>query len=217
MKKRLIAMLAALLLVGCLPMGAMAAGTVDLERTGSITVTMKIGDKPVPGGSLTLRQVGEVLGGWNYRFGLTGSFRDFPGTLEDIGSPELAQALAEYGKEFPGVTKTVDKDGTVTFDGLEVGLYLIVQEKAAGGYAKVAPFLVSVPYESDGVYIYDVDAGSKMELEKEPEPTLPPPTRPEGNLPQTGQLWWPIPLLVVGGLAFLVIGVLRHRGDKDET
>ena len=27
-----------------------------------------------------------------------------------------------------------------------------------------------------------------------------------GKLPQTGQLWWPIPLLVLGGLGLLALG-----------
>lgn len=212
MKKKLMALLTALLLLGCFPVGAMAGESVDMERKGSITVTMRIGEKPVSGGSLTLYRVGEVQGDG---FRLTGSFQNFPGSLDDIGSPELAKELAEYGKNFPGRTKTVGEDGSVCFDNLVVGLYLVVQKTAAKGYSKVAPFLVSVPYLSDGKYVYDVDAGSKMELEKEPEPTNPP-TWPKGNIPQTGQLWWPIPLLVVGGLSFLVIGVLRYRGDKDE-
>lgn len=30
-------------------------------------------------------------------------------------------------------------------------------------------------------------------------------------LPQTGQLWWPVPLLIAGGLACLIIGLLRRR------
>ena len=36
---------------------------------------------------------------------------------------------------------------------------------------------------------------------------------PGGKLPQTGQLWWPVPLLVVAGGVFVTIGVLRSRKD----
>lgn len=35
-------------------------------------------------------------------------------------------------------------------------------------------------------------------------------------LPQTGQLWWPVPVLLAAGLLFLVIGLIRRRGDTDE-
>ncbi|MCI5901512.1 MAG: Cna B-type domain-containing protein [Blautia sp.] len=36
------------------------------------------------------------------------------------------------------------------------------------------------------------------------------------KLPQTGQLWWPVPVLLAGGLLMLVIGLLRQRGKRDE-
>lgn len=39
---------------------------------------------------------------------------------------------------------------------------------------------------------------------------------PGDKLPQTGLLWWPVPVLAVAGLALLVIGYLYHRGNQDE-
>lgn len=38
------------------------------------------------------------------------------------------------------------------------------------------------------------------------------PEQPE--LPQTGQLWWPVPLLLCAGLALLAVGLLRRRGAR---
>ncbi|MCH3972547.1 MAG: Cna B-type domain-containing protein [Oscillospiraceae bacterium] len=37
-------------------------------------------------------------------------------------------------------------------------------------------------------------------------PTVPATTNPSGKLPQTGQLWWPVPLLACGGLVLFAIG-----------
>ena len=36
------------------------------------------------------------------------------------------------------------------------------------------------------------------------------------KLPQTGQLWWPVPILAVAGIAFFSIGWLRSRKDESE-
>lgn len=36
------------------------------------------------------------------------------------------------------------------------------------------------------------------------------------NLPQTGQLWWPVPTLFAVGLLFVVIGLAQRRGGKHE-
>ena len=35
-------------------------------------------------------------------------------------------------------------------------------------------------------------------------------------LPQTGQLWWPVPVLLAAGLLFVVIGLIRRRGAHHE-
>lgn len=43
------------------------------------------------------------------------------------------------------------------------------------------------------------------------------PTEPgKPTLPQTGQLWWPVPVLFAAGLLFVVIGLIRRRGIADE-
>lgn len=42
------------------------------------------------------------------------------------------------------------------------------------------------------------------------------PSKPSGKLPQTGLLWWPVPLLAGGGMALFLIGWLRRRRDEEE-
>ena len=37
------------------------------------------------------------------------------------------------------------------------------------------------------------------------------------KLPQTGQLWWPVPLLLWAGVLCLVIGLIRRRGSRYEN
>ena len=36
------------------------------------------------------------------------------------------------------------------------------------------------------------------------------------KLPQTGQLWWPVPLMILVGLILCMIGIVRRRGDENE-
>jgi hypothetical protein len=45
---------------------------------------------------------------------------------------------------------------------------------------------------------------------KKPRPT---PTMDPSVLPQTGQIWWPVPALMVSGLILIALGLIRRRGD----
>jgi len=41
--------------------------------------------------------------------------------------------------------------------------------------------------------------------------------RPTKVLPQTGQLWWPVPVLLLAGLVLVVVGLARRKEDKYEA
>lgn len=38
----------------------------------------------------------------------------------------------------------------------------------------------------------------------------------DGKLPQTGLLWWPVPVLLAAGLLFVLMGAMRRRNSKNE-
>ena len=59
----------------------------------------------------------------------------------------------------------------------------------------------------------------------EPDPDTPDPDTvniddpdvPLATLPQTGQLWWPVPLLAASGMMLLLLGLIwNRRGRSDE-
>ena len=62
----------------------------------------------------------------------------------------------------------------MTFCGLELGLYLIVQTEASKGYEPINPFLVSLPMAEDGKWNYAVDASPKVGAYTPTKPDTPP-------------------------------------------
>lgn len=217
--KKMITLFLALSVLLSFPLTAYAHDVPQDRNDCSIEVIVRYSGENVDGGTLTAIKVGyvdEEDGNYNFYQEMTGV------KLEDIASSDAPGTQKEfYGNnkanyDFYIQTQSV-KDGKATFSGLSTGLYLIVQEKAASGFSKMDAFLVSVPYMQDGEYLYNVTASIKSELERKPEPTDPPPTKPTGpSLPQTGQLNWPIPLMVVVGLIFFVIGWILIFGKKRE-
>lgn len=186
----------------------------DPDRSGSVSVKMEYDGQTVSGGSMALYRVGDVsVEDGNYSFILNASFADSQVSLEDIQSDQAAKDLAAYAEEngISAETKRIGSDGTVTFRNQKAGLYLMVQTEAADGFLPADPFLVSVPVSEDGVYLYDVDASPKMELEQLPGDQPPEKITPP-KLPQTGQLNWPVPVLAAAGLTLCTAGwVLRTR------
>ena len=210
----------------------------DMSRQGSICITMLDGETRVPGGKVTVYRVGQIQDvDGDYIFILTDEYAGSQVSLEDLQSKAAAKALADYAAEsdLQGEEESIDKNGDVSFPDLELGLYLIVQTKAADGYYPADPFLVSVPMYDGTRYLYDVVATPKVELTEAPEETTEateatepeettkptettPPTEPEEpKLPQTGQTNWPIPILAVAGLVLIAFGWFLCAGQrKDE-
>ena len=225
MKKHLISALLALLVLLCLPLSAAAAHPVpDESQDGhcSITITMTYKGKAVPGGTLALYKVGDVQeDDGNYSFVPVKAIQSDISEFGNIESSDLPGKLAKLEKKLTPVTAkpvTIDKNGTATFSNLEFGLYLVVQKTAASGYGKTSPFMVSVPYLYKGEYKYNVTSQPKTDLEREVKPTTPPSSGGGGGkLPQTGQLWWPVPVLVCMGLGCIAVGLIRRREAGDES
>lgn len=206
-----------LFLAFCLlmPNGKVKAAVLpDLSAEGSICVTMRESkeDPPVPGGTMTIYHVAEAVEeNSRMSYVYTKEFEDCGIVLGDLSEASLAEKLRTYVNEAKktGITKKIGTDGTVTFEKLSAGLYLLVQEKAAEGYYAVSPFVATVPVQRGGGWVYDVDATPKMELyrpEATPPAKKPPSTSTGTKLPQTGQLNWPIPVLTIAGLLVFVVG-----------
>ena len=200
--KRVLTFLMALSVLLAIPMTASAHVVPEDRDDCTITLTVRYDGENVNSGTLTA--ISQVLTGTK---------------LENISSstaPSKQKTFYENNKDvydFYTQTQSVKK-GKATFTGLSTGLYLIVQNKAATGFTKMDPFLISVPYLDDGEYQYDVTAAVKPELKREPEPTDPTKPKPGPKLPQTGQLNWPIPAMVIVGLALFVLGWELCFGKK---
>ena len=209
MKKGILCVLCLCFLICMLPTAAFALEVPDLDREGTISVTMEYKGEKISGGTLTIYRVGVITveNGADYSFAYVAEYADCGFALDNVADPELAENLAAYTKErgISGSTKSIDANGNVTFSDLKPGLYLLVQNEAAAGYYPANPFLVSLPGKNESGYEYQVNASPKLELE--PKPTTP----SEPDLPQTGQVRWPVPVFAVLGLLLVGCGVLLRR------
>lgn len=218
--KRIVTVLLLAVLLCSGPFPAQARELPQQREDCSIELLVRYGGEPVSGGTLTAVKVGYItIEDGNDLFARVGD----DVILEDVQSAAAAAQLERYCRDnwerydFEAETAEIS-GGRAAFYGLSSGLYLIVQEEASEGFHPIQPFLISVPRYEDGAYDYHVKANIKSELERDPEATRPEPEKPSGNLPQTGQLNWPVPLLATAGLALILAGwVLRFGGKREEN
>ncbi len=136
---------------------------------------------------------------------------------------ELALIAMEAGDCM--VSTVTDEQGNASFNNLDTALYLVVRTKAASqNQAYFAdPFLVSVPLLWEGQVNYVINVAPKygwtpQDPDTPIEPTDPPqPQNPDKpafdgpKLPQTGQLNWPIPVLLVVGSILILMGWKKYK------
>lgn len=260
----------------------------DMNKTGSISVSLIEQDKkePIIDAKLRVYHVATV------RMNVDGTIGyvytdDFENVGVDLTDATLTKKLNQFvsNNKIESIKMTTDKTGTANCKGLALGLYFVKQTEAVEGFASCTPFVVTVPSEKAGKYVYDVDASPKTEVSRFATITIKKKwntdkstaatervtvqllrdgdvvktatlhaqndwqvtykNMPESddysvkevNVPkgftatyskagyvftvtntstliQTGQLIWPIPVLAVSGMIFIVIGIVLSKKRK---
>ena len=135
--------------------------------TGSISVTLtdKKQSEAIVGAELSLYYVATVImdENGNLIYDYTNDFKQLDCAIDDA---ELATKLDLFVSQhsIPSVKTTTNINGTAMCAELPLGLYFIKQTGAVEGFAPFTPFLVTVPNEKDGEYLYDVNASPKTEV-----------------------------------------------------
>ena len=227
-KKFLLGLLTAVLLI-C---PATAIETIHTEQTGSLTIKSSYGGQPLTNVPFAVYRMADVsqYGSFTLLPQYTGSKAAVNQLTQDaaIDWRKAAQHLRTWTQNHAisaDAQKNTDKNGTVTFSQLRAGLYLVVglDAKSNGKTYCSAPFLVSVPEltENQTAWQYDVTANPKSEPEHTTQPEDKPkddtpPKKPKKNLPDTGILQWPIPVLAGSGLALMLIGWKMKKNNRNK-
>ena len=170
MRKRMLAtVFAVVFLLSALALAAGGATYVDTEATGSLTLTYGYEGQSLADTEIRIYRVAEIS---QYAdFLLTGAFAELPVEVNQVKTQDewnqVAATLSAYvtAMELPADFRAVtDADGTVRFDALPLGLYLVegLRVDVEGGYRQFDSFVISVPDLDDtDAWVYDVQAKPK--------------------------------------------------------
>ena len=207
---------------------AVSAADIDYTGTGYISIFMSDPDtkEPVPGAIFELFYVGKIdESSSELAFLPDGEFAESGVSFSDMTaakSAETAKTLELYAlaNSITGTSQTTGIDGKAIFRSLQVGLYLVVPKNAffETPYEHLIPFLVSVPIRNNESWNYGVNVYPKARTASVEETTTAlPTTNPE--LPYTGLVRWPVPVLSGGGILLFSLGwatiYLRRKKEHE--
>ena len=128
---------------------------------------------------------------------------------------EAVIQLLKDGKVYDTVTLNEDNNWRHTWtDMSKSATWQVVEKTVPEGY--------EVLVSNDSLYSFTVTNSTGEEIPPGPPPPLsppppeePPPGNPPPNLPQTGMLWWPVPVLAVSGMVCFLAGWVKKRKEND--
>lgn len=101
--------------------------------------------------------------------------------------------------------------------------YDTVELSAANGWSYVWQDLPAgeewlvVEVVPEGYSVLITESGALTQIYNTNDAPPPPTTEPDDKTPQTGMLWWPMPILVLAGVVFIVLGIRLKRGYDHEA
>ena len=168
MRKPILRVGMALLCLWLLCLSVTAAEPLDAGRRCTLSLRYAYDGVGMAGQTVGIHRVAEAY--VDGTFGLVAPFDSYGVSIHDVTDPVVWKDLAAYlnscgvaDRLTPIQTQTTAADGSAVFADLQTGLYLVsgMTVTAEGGIYAFDSFLTYLPYQQEGVYVYDVEATPK--------------------------------------------------------
>ena len=158
-KKAVLVIAATLMTFTVLALSLSPAASALLEQTGSITlhVTSSSTGKPLAGTTFRLYHLANAYEvGDGVRYEMIPPYDKANISIDNLQDAYLPIHLSAFSvsNALPYTEKSADKDGTIVFEDLAPGLYLIVPSGNFEGYYAPAPFIINIPKYDSGNHIW---------------------------------------------------------------
>lgn len=147
---------------------ALEGNTIDFNSKGSIEITLneKTDNEKIEGAEILLYKVADAKSeNHNLMFEYIDELKSCNASLNDLEtkskSEEIEKCINENIKSLKQIT---DINGTVKYNDLDLGLYLVKQNNIVEGFSKIDSFLVMTPKITDNKWIYDIKSTPKTDI-----------------------------------------------------
>lgn len=187
------------------------------ETTGTIRFKAICEEEAVQDLGVAIYQVRAMKDG---KIELTEQFKNCELDAENLSKDNIEQ-FEEYAKENAETMQiqTTDSKGQFVITGLELGTYLLVQNNRQDDYT-MQTMLIEIPeVTSERGINYTINAEPKIAKEYphggyEPEEPEEPTIQEDPEIPNTGVLNWPIPVLAIAGIVIFIVAWTLYYSKK---
>lgn len=166
--KRIKIILLSILMLYSTNIYALEGNTIDFNSKGSIEITLneKTDNEKIEGAEILLYKVADAKSeNHNLMFEYIDELKSCNASLNDLEtkskSEEIEKCINENIKSLKQIT---DINGTVKYNDLDLGLYLVKQNNIVEGFSKIDSFLVMIPKIINNKWIYDIKSTPKTDI-----------------------------------------------------
>lgn len=166
--KRIKIILLSILMLYSTNIYALEGNTIDFNSKGSIEITLneKTDNEKIEGAEILLYKVADAKSeNHNLMFEYIDELKSCNASLNDLEtkskSEEIEKCINENIKSLKQIT---DINGTVKYNDLDLGLYLVKQNNIVEGFSKIDSFLVMIPKIVNNKWIYDIKSTPKTDI-----------------------------------------------------
>lgn len=146
------------------------ANTIDFSKKGSINLSLIDSDSAgIPNVEITIYKLADAtLEDANLAYKNIEQLNSCGLDLSTISSMTITKEFTnciQNNYTFKE-TKSSDSEGKITFNNLDLALYLIVQTQKTPGYSTIDPFMVLLPQIEENKWIYDINSMPKSDIYK---------------------------------------------------
>lgn len=153
-----------------------SANTVDFNQKGSIMLELveqehneKIADANIEIIKIADAKV-DLNGNLYYEY--VTSLNNCNVDIKDVTKIDVNELTTCINDNTDKVSNLTDSKGIVSFNNLDLGLYLVRQTNKLNNYTSIDSYLVTIPTIEDNTWVYDICSVPKTEIQKKMEITI---------------------------------------------
>lgn len=147
---------------------ALENNTIDFNSKGSIEITLseKTDNEKIEGAEILLYKVADAKSeNHNLVFEYIDELKSCNASLNDLETKSKSEDIEKcINENINSLKQITDVNGTVKYNDLDLGLYLVKQNNIVKGYSKIDSFLVMTPKITDNKWIYDIKSTPKTDI-----------------------------------------------------